>query len=112
MGVFPLVALGFLGSSLFGFILGEKWIEAGVYAQILSCYLIPRFVVSPLSTIFSVLQRQETLLAWNLGFISTRLLGLFLGARTGRPRAALAAYSFTSFIGYSLLLVDSVYYFL
>ncbi|MBM3237334.1 hypothetical protein FJZ31_13660 [Candidatus Poribacteria bacterium] len=104
IGVFPMIALGFFGSILFGFLFGQKWIEAGVYTQILSGYLIFQFASSPLSTVFSIFQRQGTLLVWNVGFISSKLLGLLLGAKTGRPRVALVAYSIVSVIAYSFLL--------
>ena len=104
IGVFPMVALGFLGSILFGFVFGQKWIEAGVYTQILSGYVLFQFVSSPLSTVFSIFQRQGTALAWNAGFISSKLLGILLGSKTGRPRIALALYSIVSVIAYIFLL--------
>ena len=50
IGVFPLVALGLLSMMLFGFVFGQQWIEAGVYAQILSIYIICQFVISSLVT--------------------------------------------------------------
>ncbi len=105
IGVFPLVALGFLGASLFSVIFGEKWIEAGIYAQILSSYLMCQFVSSPLSAICSILQRQGTLLAWNVVFAFCRLLGLSLGARTGKPLIALLLYNIAGIIAYSFLTV-------
>ena len=104
IGVFPMVALGFLGSTLFGFVFGQKWIEAGVYTQILSGYLIFQLVISPLSTVFSILQCQDMGLIWQVGFILSRMLGLLLGIRTGSPRMALALYTIISTIAYILLL--------
>ncbi|MFC1715905.1 oligosaccharide flippase family protein [Candidatus Poribacteria bacterium] len=105
IGVFPMVALGFFGASVFGVVFGENWIEAGVYAQIMSGYLVCHFVSSPLSTICSILQRQGTFLAWNAGFASCKLLGLLLGARTGKPWVALVLYSAANMVAYSLLMV-------
>jgi len=104
IGVFPIVALGFLGAPLFGFVFGEKWIEAGVYTQILSVWILFVFITSPLSTVFSVLQRQGTGLAFNIGLISSRTLALLLGAQMGSPRITLAAFVVVSVIGWSFLL--------
>ena len=104
ISVFPTVALGFLGSILFGFVFGQKWIEAGVYTQILSSYLLIQLVSAPLIHIFNILQRQEALFAWNVGLIFSRLFGLLLGAKTGSPRTALAAYSIVSVIAYVFML--------
>ena len=105
IGVFPMVALGFLGAPLLGFVLGEKWIEAGVYTQILSVYLLLRFVSSPLSTTFSILQRQGTSLAWSTGHLLGRMLGIILGAQIGGARMSLVFYTFFSTIGYIYMLV-------
>jgi len=104
IGVFPMVALGFLGVPLFGFVFGEKWIEAGVYTQILSVWILLIFITSPLSTIFSVLERQGTGLAFNIGLIFSRTLALLLGAQMGGPRMALGAFVVVSVIGWSFLL--------
>ena len=104
IGVFPIVALGLLGGPLFGFVFGEKWIEAGVYAQILSAWTLIVFISAPLSSTFSVLQRQGTGLAFNIGLVSSRMLALLLGAQTGEPRITLAAFVIVSVIGWSFML--------
>lgn len=104
IGVFPIVALGFLGAPLFGFVFGEKWIEAGVYAQILSPWTLIVFISSPLSTTFCVLERQGTGLAFNIGLISSRTLALLLGVQMGEPRITLAVFVIISVIGWSFML--------
>jgi len=104
MGVFPLVVLGLLGSSLFGFILGEKWIEAGVYAQILSVWILLVFVTSPLSTTFSILGRQGTGLVFNVGIILSRAFALLLGTRLGGPRLSLTLFAGVSVIGWIFMI--------
>ena len=104
ISVFPMVALAFLGATLFGFVFGQKWLEAGVYAQILSGWILLRFITSPLSTVFFVLHRQGTILAFNVGLAFSRTVALLLGAKMGIPRVALAAYSVVSAIGFAFLL--------
>jgi len=100
IGIFPTVALGLFGMPLFGFVFGEKWIEAGIYAQILSGYVLLRFLSSPLSSVFTILQRQGTLLAFNVGLVSSRALVILLFGRISGPRMALAAYTVVSMAGY------------
>ena len=105
IGVFPLVALGFLGAPLFGFVFGEKWIEAGVYTQILSGYLMFQFVTSSLAIVFTVLQQQGKTLVYQIGLVSSRVLGLLLGIQIGGARIALALYTIFSAFAYVSILV-------
>lgn len=104
IGIFPIMALGLLGGLLFGFVFGENWIEAGVYAQILSAWTLIVFVSAPLSSTFSILQRQGTDLAFNIGLGVSRTIALLLGAQTGEPRVALAAFVIVSVFGWIWIL--------
>jgi lipopolysaccharide exporter len=104
VGVFPFVALGFVGAPLFGFVFGQEWIEAGIYVQILSLYIFIQFIFSPLSTTFAILQRQETGLILNIGMIISRTIALLLGAKIGGARIALVLYSIVSMVNYSIWL--------
>jgi len=78
LGLFPVFALMIVGPELFSVIFGQEWRDAGVYASILSPWLFFSFVSSPLSTIFSVLEKQQELTA------------LLLGGMTGNPFWAMA----------------------
>ena len=104
IGVFPMIALGVLGAPLFGLVFGEKWIEAGVYTQILSIWMLLVFITSPLCAAFDILQRQGTALAFNIGLVSSRALALLLGAQMGGPRMALGVFVVVSIIGWSFML--------
>lgn len=61
LGLVPLIALLFLGPSLFSFVFGEKWRYAGELARILSFDYYMKFVVSPLSVVFFVRNRIKQL---------------------------------------------------
>lgn len=104
MGVFPMIVLAFLGAKLFGSVFGQRWIEAGIYVQILSPWMLLIFITSPLNMAFTVLERQGTGLAFNVGLVSSRALALFLGAQTGVARITLAAFVIVSVIGWSFIL--------
>jgi len=104
IGIFPLVAIGFTGAPLFGFIFGQEWIEAGIYMQILCIYVIVQFIFSPLSSTFGILQRQGTGLLFNIGLTFSRFIALFLGAKIGEARITLVLYSIVSMVNYSIWL--------
>ena len=68
------------GDSIFSFIFGNQWIVAGEYAQILSLWLFLVFLVSPLTQIYNILEKQRLFLMLNfLGFI-LRILSLLVGS--------------------------------
>jgi O-antigen/teichoic acid export membrane protein len=49
----------FFGADIFAFFFGNQWREAGVYAQILSGMFLLRFVVSPMSYVLIIANRQK-----------------------------------------------------
>jgi len=71
--VFAVIIL--FGPSLFAFVFGEGWREAGEYAQILSPWIFLSFIISPVSQIPIIVNRQkENLLISLLGH------GLMIGS--------------------------------
>jgi len=90
LGLFPVFALMIVGPELFSVIFGQEWRDAGVYASILSPWLFFSFVSSPLSTIFSVLEKQKELFFFNAILLFSRLTALLLGGMTGNPFWAMA----------------------
>jgi lipopolysaccharide exporter len=103
IGVFPFIILGFFGGPLFGFVFGENWVEAGVYTQILSIFVLFQFISSPLSNVFSIFNRQGTLLFLTLSQLINRMIALILFAQFGVARNCLIAYSVVSLIFYILI---------
>ncbi|MBD3185110.1 oligosaccharide flippase family protein [Candidatus Poribacteria bacterium] len=100
VGIFPILVMAFCGSVLFSLVLGEKWLEAGIYAQILSGYVLFQFMSSPLSTTFNILQRQGTALVINIVILILKAMALFSGSYLGGPRLTLALYTVVSAFGY------------
>ncbi len=63
----PFIILLFLGPSLFSFVFGDPWREAGVYASALALYLLVQFIYSPIgSAIFNVFDKQSIVLWINI----------------------------------------------
>lgn len=53
-----MLLLIFFGENLFQILLGENWGIAGVYAQLLSPYYFFKFIISPLSSLPNILNKQ------------------------------------------------------
>jgi lipopolysaccharide exporter len=100
LGLFPAVLLTMTAKVLFTFVLGEPWAEAGVYAQMLGFWLIFRFVSSPLSTLFSVLEKQRAGLALNSVLFLTRLISLAIGGILGSARLAILLFALSGAVVY------------
>jgi len=108
IGIFPMVALGFLGATLFSSLFGQKWIEAGVYVQILAVWFLLMFISSPLGTVFFILNRQGTRLILNIFIILGRTASLVIGATIFSPRGTLGlfvAFSVFAVIGFLVLIL-------
>lgn len=75
-----LVVTILLAPDIFAFIFGEKWRDAGLYSQIMACSFALRFVVSPLSIVFTALDAIKLGSVWQiLSFFATCLL-YFIGS--------------------------------
>jgi len=93
IGVFPFMILGFFGGPIFSFVFGANWVEAGIYTQILSIWIIFLFMVSPLTSIFGIIKYQEKFLTYTAFLLFIRFLALVIGSWTGNPRLALICFA-------------------
>jgi O-antigen/teichoic acid export membrane protein len=103
LSMFPLLLMTIVGKDLFVVIFGNTWSEAGVYAQILSAWTFFWFISSPMSTLFSLLEKQEFLLSLNIVIIITRIISLLIGGLLGSPRIALILFASSGIIVYGYL---------
>ncbi len=87
LGIFPTLAVMLAGPQLCGLIYGPEWREAGVYLQLLAAWLFLAAVVSPLTYVYDVLEKQRAALIVNL--TSLALLAAALAAPAGAERGIL-----------------------
>lgn len=101
----PFVLSGIFFPQIFGFIFGDKWIEAGKYAQILLPWIFMVSLVMPLSFIPDLYKRQRTAMMIDGIKLVGRLGGLMVGVVMENVYIGLALYSglSTVIIGYSLI---------
>ena len=93
IGILPMLLLVIIGEEVFNFVLGAKWETAGLYAKILAPWIFLVFIASPLSTVFSVLERQGIGLSFNISILISRIAMLYIGGIYGDPITALILFS-------------------
>ena len=103
LSFFPLMLLIFVAPELFSLIFGPKWHEAGVYTQILAPWIFFWFISSPMSTLFSVLEKQEWGFRLNGAILLSRLGALWLGGWLGNARLMLALFALSGMLLYGFL---------
>ena len=105
IGLAPFLILFLIGQEAFMLIFGARWGEAGVYVQILTPWIFAVFFTTPISTLYSVLERQRDSLVLNLAVLGPRIGSLVIGGMMGDPRIALILFSCVgvTFIGGSCL---------
>jgi O-antigen/teichoic acid export membrane protein len=108
LGMFPALVLAVVGRDAFAIVFGSEWAEAGTYVQILSVWMFVWFVSSPLSTLFSVLERQELVLIAHAAIFVTRLVSLAIGGALDSVYLALTLFAGTGVIVHGGLVVWSV----
>ena len=83
LGIFPILLLMLIGNDLFTVTFGTRWTEAGIYIQILGPWFFFQFISSPISTLFSVFEKQNQGLLFNGALFITRTVSIIVGGITG-----------------------------
>ncbi|MFA7273239.1 MAG: oligosaccharide flippase family protein [Crocinitomicaceae bacterium] len=68
IALMPFTVLFFFGEPIFGFVFGDQWYQSGRFAEILAPYLMINFMLSPLSILPILLNRQKAALYMGLFF--------------------------------------------
>jgi O-antigen/teichoic acid export membrane protein len=83
VGASVLPVITFYGDIIVPWLFGKEWLEAGRYAQWMSLWLIMLLASSPLTTIFTILERQGVSLFVNLLIFSSRAAAIAISAAVG-----------------------------
>lgn len=100
VALFPMLMLTIIGRDFYTLAFGQNWAEAGVYTQLMSIWAFFWFTSSPLSTLFSVLEKQEFDLRINVLLIVTRFISLIIGGAIGNPHIALLLFASSGILVY------------
>jgi lipopolysaccharide exporter len=101
LGILPILILTIAGKELFALVFGKQWMEAGVYAQILSLWFLFVFISSPLITLLAVLEKQRVGLLFNIVLFVARLASLIIGGEIGGVRITLILFSATGIAAFA-----------
>ncbi len=105
-GAIPLAAVLFAGPTLFSFIFGAGWEQAGVYAQWLSVWLFFQYVNKPAVSAIPALKLQKGLLFYELFSTGSKIFALWLGFIIYESDiAAIALFSVFGVIAYLWLIL-------
>jgi O-antigen/teichoic acid export membrane protein len=104
LGLAPFLLLTFWGPSLFGFVFGAKWLEAGRYAQLLSLPFLVMLSVGPVYPTLTVLEKLDWQFAADAIGVALMVFGMWYAHQLGLSgRWAVVAYGVSVFVTYVLL---------
>jgi lipopolysaccharide exporter len=103
VGMFICLIVMILGPELFSIILGAQWRISGVYAQILAPWFFVLFISTPLFPLFSILEKQEIGLWFNVTLLISTVTVIYIGGLFGDPIIGMFLLSSTGIIFWSAL---------
>jgi len=107
----PFIVLSCIAPSLFSFIFGASWRVAGEYAQILTPLFCLSFIVSPMSVMFMVAEKQEYDLIMQIALITISTTALIVGYYIfDSPKFALGLFTMVYSIKYCIELYLSYHF--
>tara|TARA_B110000908_G_C10233045_1_gene441663 strand:+ start:555 stop:2000 length:1446 start_codon:yes stop_codon:yes gene_type:complete len=84
-GVLPFIIIAIGAPEIFSFVFGKNWLNAGIYAQIMSPYLMIFFFLKPINSLYRVYNQQDKLLYFNIVNFIVFSLVIILGGLKKDP---------------------------
>ena len=84
-GVLPFIIIAIGAPEIFSFVFGKNWHNAGVYAQIMSPYLMIFFFLKPINSLYRVYNEQDKLFYLNIVNFIVFSLAIILGVLKKDP---------------------------
>ena len=95
----PIFTVIFLwGKELFSFFLGKQWLLSGTYAELLAPWCCLKLCFSPLSVVFSVLERQGLSLLFTVFVFTIRVISILIGGYFNDVYLAILLFGISGFI--------------
>lgn len=108
LGFIPFVVFFFISPSLFAFVFGEAWREAGTYARLLALMHYVAFVAWPFTPTLNLLEQQFWQLAWDVGRLLLALGSIWFAHHWGySARWAVGAFGAALLLAYAVHLLLS-----
>lgn len=96
--IIPFILIIAFAPEIFHFVFGPDWIEAGVYTQILSPWLLMVFFAATISFIPSLINLQKQALLLEITYTVLRAIAISIGVYYHSVYLALALYSSVGFL--------------
>ena len=100
IGLPPTIFIVLVGPELFVIVFGEIWREAGVFSQWLAIGTFFGFIVSPLSQIFTILEKQKLGMILQFSLFLLRSIGILFGVWLNSILWAVILFSVGGALGY------------
>lgn len=78
IGIFPVIGVMILANPLVKIFLGAEWVESGTYMQIIIIWLFFGFINAPISTTYSIINKQEISLVIRLVSLLVRFIAMYI----------------------------------
>lgn len=111
LSLVPFGVIFFTGESLFGFVFSKAWQESGYFSEIMAPWLMMNFVISPVSSIPMILNRQKEYFI--IGLIGTAMQLFCFGVLPfwiGTTKDAFVTILWVMSISQALFLLFGVFY--
>jgi O-antigen/teichoic acid export membrane protein len=96
IGLAPAFVLALSAQDVFTLLFGQRWVEAGLFAEWLTPWLFFVFLAFPLMPLSSILQRQVDAMIFQGALLIVRVAGLAVGGYRHDAILAIALFSFGS----------------
>ena len=104
MTILPTIFIAFFGQELFEFVFGAVWRDSGRFSQFLAPWALVWFISSPLSTVYTVLEKQKLELGIHLAILTSRVGTLTIGGYLFDAGTTIALFAGGGVLVYSCLL--------
>jgi len=103
--IVPFLVIIVFAPEIFAFIFGQSWKEAGVYTQIMSPFLFFNLLVSSISFIPSLINRQKKALTVSIIHLIFSVVSILIGVHFGNIYLALSLFTliYTLILWYNLI---------
>jgi O-antigen/teichoic acid export membrane protein len=78
IAIIPFLVILLFAPQIFGFVFGEQWINAGIFARFLGIMFFFRFIVSPLSYVYIIAGKQKEDLFLHILFLGLTILSFYV----------------------------------
>ncbi|XOF34670.1 MAG: lipopolysaccharide biosynthesis protein [Candidatus Electrothrix sp. YB6] len=104
----PVLIIAAIGPDLFAWVFGNEWREAGEFARLLTPMLYFQFVLSPIATLFSVLEKQKESMILQAIMLIIRCTSILMASLLNNIRLAIFLFSIGSSLCYIVFLIRVV----